>query len=158
MNDSTGAGIRFFYFDLAHAISVHDWIIEHSGGLAGTRDIGQLESPLAHICNDGYYPEIEDKLTHLVFSINKNHAFTDGNKRSSLALGAYFLELNGFDYVVKRFVKEMENITVWVADNVIDKDLLHQIVRSILYEDDYSEAVKLAIVEAVEAARQLNQN
>ena len=157
MNNSEGTGIRFFYFDVAHAVSVHDWIIEHSGGLAGTKDIGQLESPLQHIQNDWYYPEMEDKLTHLVFSINKNHAFNDGNKRSSLALGAYFLELNGFDYVVKRFVKEMENIAVWVADNVIDKALLHQIISSVLYEDDYSESVKLAIVEAVEATKQLNR-
>ena len=158
MNNSEGTGIRFFYFDVAHAVSVHDWIIEHSGGLAGTKDIGQLESPLQHIQNDWYYPEMEDKLTHLVFSINKNHAFNDGNKRSSLALGAYFLELNGFDYVVKRFVKEMENIAVWVADNVIDKALLHQIISSVLYEDDYSESIKLAIVEAVEVAKQMNQD
>lgn len=157
MNNSEGTGISFFYFDVTHAINVHDWIIENSGGLAGTKDIGQLESPLQHIKNDWYYPEIEDKLTHLVFSINKNHAFNDGNKRSSLALGAYFLELNGFDYVVQRFVKEMENIAVWVADNVIDKALLHQIISSVLYEEDYSESVKLAIVEAVEAAKQLNQ-
>lgn len=157
MNNSEGSGISFFYFDVTHAINVHDWIIENSGGLTGTKDIGQLESPLQHIQNDWYYPEIEDKLTHLVFSINKNHAFNDGNKRSSLALGAYFLELNGFDYVVQRFVKEMENIAVWVADNVIDKALLHQIISSVLYEDDYSESVKLAIVEAVEAAKQLNR-
>jgi death-on-curing protein len=153
MSDSTDTGLRFFYFDVAHAISVHDWIIEHSGGLAGTKDFGQLASPLEHIQNDWYYPEMEDKLTHLVFSINKNHAFNDDNKRSSLVLGAYFLELNGFDYVVKRFAKEMENIVVWVADNVIDKDLLRQIISSILYDDDYPESVKLAIFEAIEAAK-----
>lgn len=148
---------RYFYFDAAHGVQTHDWIIEHSGGRSGIINIGLLESPLEHIQNDWYYPEIEDKLTHLVFSINKHHAFNDGNKRSSLALGAYFLELNGFDYVVKRFVKEMENIAVWVADNVINKDLLHQIIASILYEDDYSEAIKLAIVEAIQAAEQLKQ-
>lgn len=146
MNDSR---IRFCYFDVAHAITVHDWIIDHSGGLAGIKDLGQLESPLEHIQNDCYYPEMEDKLTHLVFSINKNHAFNDGNKRSSLALGAYFLELNGFDYAVKRFVGKMENVAVWVADNAISKDLLHQIISSILYEDDYSEALKLTMVKAL---------
>lgn len=154
MSDFKHTGLRFLYFDVAHAVSVHDWIIEHSGGLAGTKDIGQLESPLEHIQNDLYYPEMEDKLTHLVFSINKNHAFNDGNKRSSLALGAYFLELNGFDFVVKRFVKEMENIVVWVADNVIDKNLLHQIISALLYEDDYSEEVKLALLEALDARQQ----
>jgi death-on-curing protein len=117
--------------------------------MVGIKDQGQLESPLEHIQNDLYYPEIEDKLTHLVFSINKNHAFHDGNKRSSLALGAYFLELNGFDYVVKRFVYEMENIAVWVADNIINKDLLHKIITSLLYEDDYSEELKLEIFAVV---------
>jgi len=145
--------IRFLYFDVEHAISVHDWIIDHSGGLVGTKNRGQLESPLEHIQNDLYYPELEDKLTHLVYSINKHHAFNDGNKRSSLVLGAYFLELNGFDYVVKRFIHEMENIVVWVADNVIDKTLLHQIICSILYEEDYSESVKLALIEAVDTAK-----
>ena len=143
--------LKFFYFDVDHAVATHDWIIEHSGGLAGTKDIGQLESPLEHIQNNLYYPEMEDKLTHLVFSINKNHAFTDGNKRSSLALGAYFLELNGFDYLVQRFVKAMENIAVWVADNVISKALLHKIISAILYEDDYPEDLKLAMAEAVQA-------
>ena len=149
---------RFFYFDVTYAIKTHDWIIDKSGGLSGIKDIGQLESPLEHIQNDGYYPEVEDKLTHLVFSINKNHAFTDGNKRSSLALGAYFLELNGFDYIVQHFVREMENIAVWVADNCIDKDLLYQIISSILYEDEYSEALKLEIVEAVRRAEGSRQD
>ncbi|MCG6231731.1 type II toxin-antitoxin system death-on-curing family toxin [Vibrio furnissii] len=149
---------RFFYFDVAYAVKTHDWIIDNSGGLTGTKDIGQLESPLEHMQNDWYYPEIEDKLTHLVFSINKNHAFNDGNKRSSLALGAYFLELNGFDFIVKNFVREMENIAVWVADNVIDKELLHKIVSSILYEDEYSISLKLEIYEAVQRAEESRQN
>lgn len=142
---------RFIYFDVTHAIREHDWIIENSGGLAGTKNIGQLESPLEHIQNDLYYPELEDKLTHLVFSINKNHAFNDGNKRSSLALGAYFLEINDFDFLVPHFISEMENIVVWVADNVIDKELLHKIIYSILYEDDYSESLKLALFRAIQA-------
>ncbi|MGI2171566.1 type II toxin-antitoxin system death-on-curing family toxin [Shewanella sp. MF05960] len=145
---------RYFYFDVTYAVNTHDWIIENSGGLTGTKDIGQLESPLEHIQNDWYYPEIEDKLTHLVFSINKNHAFNDGNKRSSLALGAYFLELNGFDYIVQHFVREMENIAVWVADNVIDKALLHKIISSILYDDEYSIALKLEIYEVVQRAEE----
>lgn len=137
-----------FYFDTAHAISVHDWIIENSGGRDGLLNPGNLESPLAHIQNDLYYPEFQDKLTHLVFAINKNHAFNDGNKRSSIALGAYFLELNGYDYAITRFVLEMENITVWVADNQIDKNLLGEIIESLVLETDYSEALKLKIIHA----------
>ena len=56
----------------------------------------------------------------------------------------------------KRFVKEMENIVVWVADNVVSKPLLHQIISSLIYDDDYSEEIKLAIFEAVEAAKKAN--
>ena len=31
---------RFFYFNVKYAMSTHDWIIEKSGGLTGTKDIG----------------------------------------------------------------------------------------------------------------------
>lgn len=139
----------FFYFDIQHAVEVQAWIIENSGGLPGIKNLNELEGPLSHIQNDDYYPEIMHKLTHLVFSINKHHAFNDGNKRSSIALGAYFLELNGYDYAISRFVREMENIAVWVADNVISKDLLMKIIQSLIYEDDYSESIKLAIVDSL---------
>jgi death-on-curing protein len=90
-----------------------------------------------------------DKLAFLVFAINKNHAFHDGNKRSSIALGAYFLQLNGYDYVVRRFVLEMENIAVYVAASAIDRALLRRIVESLLYEEDYSEALKLDLIAAI---------
>ena len=88
-------GLRYLYFDVAHALRTQAWIIEHSGGLGGVKNVEHLESVLGHIQNDWYYPEMADKLTHLVYSENKNHPFNDGNKRSSIGLGAYFLELNG---------------------------------------------------------------
>lgn len=138
----------WFYFDIRHAIEVHDWIIDNSGGLAGQRDIGSLESVLTHIQNDLYYPVFEDKLTHIVFSINKFHAFNDGNKRSSLVLGAYFLEINGYHYCVSKFVEEMENIVVWVAENKVDKVLLHKLISSLLEDDDYSESLKYELLMA----------
>jgi death-on-curing protein len=140
---------QFFYFDIHYAVKKHDLIIEKSGGLTGVNNLGLLESPLEHIQNDDYYPEFEDKLTHLVFSVNKSHAFIDGNKRSSIILGCYFLEINGYNYVIQKFVSEMENIAVWVAEGLIDKELLGEIIKSLIYEDDYSEALKLQILLAV---------
>lgn len=126
-------------------VRVHDKVIEISGGLSGLKDIGYLESVIYQITNDDYYPEFEDKLTHLVFSINKFHAFQDGNKRTSIAVGAQFLELNGFDYVVGKFIKEMENIAVGVADGIIDKDFLGELIYSIIYEDDFDESLKVKL-------------
>lgn len=141
--------VTFIYFDAARAVDVHDWIIEHSGGRVGSNNVGLLTSPIEHIQNDMYYPSMEDKLTHLVYSINKNHAFTDGNKRSSIALGAYFLELNGYEYCIQDFVQRMENIAVWIAKNIISKELTCKIITSIIYEDDYPESLKLEIAQAV---------
>lgn len=136
----------FSYFDSNHAIQIHDSIIDNSGGIMGIINRGLIESTLEHIQNDIYYPEIEYKVTHLFFSINKNHAFQDGNKRASIALSSYFLEINNCAFIVNRFVIEMENIAVDVADNRIDKDLLFEIIQSIIYENDYNEELKLKII------------
>ncbi|WP_396622289.1 type II toxin-antitoxin system death-on-curing family toxin [Marinobacter sp. W-8] len=143
--------VTVLYFDVDHAIREHDWIIEHSGGLPGLKDAdaGQLSSVLEHIQNDLYYPSFEEKLCHLVFAVNKFHAFNDGNKRSSLVLGAYFLELNGYDYCVKKFVLEMENIVVWLAKGQISKELLLRLITSLIMDDDYPEELKLELIEAV---------
>jgi death on curing protein len=141
--------IQFLYFNKEYAVQTHDFIIEKSGGSRGTKDIGLLESVLEHIQNDIYYPDIESKVTHLVFSINKNHAFSDGNKRSSIALGAYLLEINGLDYCVSKFIIELENISVYVADNKIDKELLFEIIFSIINYENYSEDLKLKIIDAI---------
>jgi death on curing protein len=138
----------FAYFNTTHAIEVHDEIINQSGGVLGILNINLLESVIELVQNDLYYPELEHKLTHLFYSINKNHSFQDGNKRASIALSAYFLEINNCSFRVERFIAEMENIAVDVADNRIDKDLLFDIITTIIYDDDYSEDLKLKIIYA----------
>ena len=142
--------IQILYFDVTHAVKEHDWIIEHSGGLTGVKDIGQLTSVLEHIQNDDYYPTFEEKLNHLVFGINKFHAFNDGNKRSSLVLGAYFLELNGYGYCVKSFIREMENVVVWLADGKISKELLLRLISSLISDDEFPEYLKLELLTALQ--------
>ena len=47
-----------------------------------------------------------------------------------------------------RFIIEMENIAVHVADNRIDKDLLFEIIYSVINEDDFSEELRLKIIDA----------
>jgi death-on-curing protein len=140
--------MQFNYFTSTYAIQVHDDIINNSGGSLGILNIGLLESTLEHLQNDLYYPEIENKVTHLFYAINKNHSFQDGNKRASIALSAYFLEINNLSFRVNRFIEEMENIAVDVADNRIDKDLLFEIVCSLTYENDFSEELKIKIINA----------
>lgn len=139
---------NFVYFTVKYAIQVHDDIVMNSGGLLGIRNYGLLESTLEHIKNDIYYPNIEDKVTYLLFSINKNHCFNDGNKRASLALSVYFLSINGLEILIDKFISEMENIVVDVADNRISRELLFKIIKSLIYDEDYSESLKIEIMNA----------
>ncbi|OFL15557.1 type II toxin-antitoxin system death-on-curing family toxin [Aerococcus loyolae] len=114
------------------AINIHDYVIDEIGGLKGIKDYGQLESVLIHIQNDDYYPSFLDKLTHLVFSLVKFHMFNDGNKRTAISLGGYFMNLNHYTYAVDDFIIEMEDIVVKVAENSISKDDLKIIIKDIL--------------------------
>ena len=149
--------MEFNFFTSEYAIKIHDKIIEISGGRSGIKDYGNIDSPLTHIQNDDYYPTFEDKLTHLIFSFNKFHAFNDGNKRTSIAMGAFFLEVNGLELFVDKFIIEMENIAVTVADNIIEKELLSEIIVSLINEEDYNEQLKLKIFNALQLVNPENE-
>ncbi len=52
-------------------------------------------------------------------------------------------------YCLGRFYTEMENISVQVAEGKIDKDLLHEIICSIILDDFDNEELKLKILDAI---------
>lgn len=136
-----------YYINIDEAISIHEKTVQVSGGGSlGTINTGSLESVLEHIQNDDYYPTFEDKLTHLVYAVNRNHSFSDGNKRLSISLGIQFLNLNGYLYCLRRFIPEMENISYYLAAGLIEKDLLQRILHSMIEnERDFDEELKLEI-------------
>ena len=55
--------------------------------------------------------------------------------------GLLMLELQGYDElrIYNKFIIEMENISVHIADNRIDKDLLYEIIYSIINENDFAD-------------------
>lgn len=116
-------------------IDIHTAVIEKSGGLAGIKDIGQLESVLAHIQNPDYYPTFLDQLTHLVHSIAKFHIFNDGNKRSAILSGALFLSLNNYDKSLNLFIRGMEVPIIEAVTNSITKEELKNIIEVILSDN-----------------------
>ena len=114
------------------------------GGSNEVVNIGFLYSVLAQIQNDDYYPTMEEKLTHLIYSINKNHSFLDGNKRLSITLGTQFLLFNGYLFCVERFLREMENISYHIAAGRIEKEMTQRFVHSFLENElDFDEELKL---------------
>lgn len=124
------------YIELEYAIKVHDLIIKKVGGLDGIKDIGQLESVLEHIQNDLYYPTFADKMTHLIYSVVQFHMFLDGNKRTSLLLASYFMDINHYSYYTDDFIQEMEDVVVDVASGRISKEELKKIIINLLELDE----------------------
>ena len=120
------------YLTVDDVVATHGRTVEVSGGgLHGVLHSGRLESVLHHIQNDDYYPTFSAKLAHLFFSLATGHCFIDGNKRIAITATVQMLLVNGYMAVVARFMTEMENITVQVAQEIIDRELLCEIIESI---------------------------
>ena len=143
--------LGIIYLSKEQVLDTYSKTIDYSGG--GSKEalhLEQLDSILDFVQNDNYYPTFEDKLTYLIFSINRNHLFSDGNKRLSITIGALFLLLNGYMSCVSRYMVEMENISYHLAAGRINKDLLKEIISSILNgEQDFDEVLKLKMLEAI---------
>ena len=60
-------------------ISLHQQLIQATGGLNGCRDSGLIESSLASVFDSYFgvehYPTLEEKAARLCFSLVNNHAF-----------------------------------------------------------------------------------
>ncbi len=103
------------HLSLAEVLALHQRLLRRSGGATGIRDIGALESavaqPLASFGDRDLYPSLIEKAAALAFSLIKNHAFVDGNKRLSHAAMEVLLLLNGHE--VECGVDEQE--AFWLA-------------------------------------------
>ena len=86
-------------FSQEKVLLLHQLIAQETGGDAGVRDFGLLESALesAYQTFDGLdlFPSKEEKAAKLGFSLISNHAFVDGNKRIGMYVMLAFLEMNG---------------------------------------------------------------
>lgn len=78
---------------------LHQLLIQETGGSAGVRDEGLLNSALegAYATFDGaeLYPSKEEKAARIGYTLIANHAFVDGNKRIGMYIMLSFLEVNG---------------------------------------------------------------
>jgi death-on-curing protein len=138
------------YIDYEEALEIYYKTVEKSGGgMAGVRDEGGIRATLDFVQDDLYYPDIADKASYLMFSLCKGHYFADCNKRISITLTANFFLKNGYMYLLKNFMGEMEAIGYHVAAGHIDRDLLTKVMRCIVNDEDYSESIKLELIEAM---------
>lgn len=78
---------------------LHQLLIQETGGSAGVRDEGLLNSALegayATFDDAELYPSREEKAARIGYTLIANHAFVDGNKRIGMYIMLSFLEVNG---------------------------------------------------------------
>lgn len=92
---------KVVYLTLDVVLAIHDSMVEEYRGGHGIRDLGLIQSALARpqssFGGEDLYPTILDKAAALFHSLIFNHAFVDGNKRTTLTSTARFLYINGYE-------------------------------------------------------------
>ena len=120
------------YLKLEHVLRIHERISASSGGDPRIRDINAVESAIAQprMTFDGQalYPTLAEKAAALGFSLNKNHAFIDGNKRTTHAAVEMFLLRNGWE--LDASVDEQEGVILGVASGAITRSQFFQWLQS----------------------------
>lgn len=80
---------------------LHEKLCAASGGSAGLRDRGLLESAVlsveAAFGGIELYPTLAEKAARLAYGLISNHPFVDGNKRIGVLAMLVMLRLNGME-------------------------------------------------------------
>jgi len=107
-------------------IRLHERIIETSGGFKGIKDISLIDSAVNSIYqtfdNKELYPTLVEKAARLCYSLNKNHAFIDGNKRISMHALAVFLRIKDVEYAPTN--EEVIKVGLSLADGSMSYETL----------------------------------
>ncbi len=95
--------MKIKYISLDEVLLIHDNMVSLYGGSHGIRDLGLVESaisrPQATFGGEDLYPDVFLKAAALFHSLMFNHAFVDGNKRTTITTTARFLSINDYELV-----------------------------------------------------------
>jgi len=87
------------FLRLEDVLEIHRQVIQATGGSAGLRDVGLLDSaihrPQASFGGVAFYADLPEQAAALLHSLAMNHPFVDGNKRTAFGAMDVFLRLNG---------------------------------------------------------------
>lgn len=114
------------YLTLSEVLELYRRLMDATGGQAGIRDLGLLESaiaqPRASFEGREFYSSLNQKAAALGHALIANHPFIDGNKRIGHAAMESFLMLNGWEITAS--VDEQERTILSVADGSTGRESL----------------------------------
>ena len=104
---------------VSEILRLHQKLLDATGGLSGTRDLGLLESAV-YSANQVFgeeeaYPTVEQRAARLAYAITQNHPFVDGNKRIGMRVMLMTLRLNHVQ--IQYTQAELIQLGLSVADN-----------------------------------------
>ena len=105
-------------------ITLHNKLIERTGGSDGLRDQSLLESAV-YSAMTGFegseaYPTVQEKAARLMFALTNNHAFVEGNKRIGVFVMLRTLQLNNVK--IKYTQSELISLGLSVAEGTTGYD------------------------------------
>ena len=119
------------HLTLGEILTLHERMLQRTGGASGVRDLGALESAVAQprmtFGGEDLYPDLVAKATALAYSLILNHPFVDGNKRVGHAALETFLVLNGYE--LDASLDEGESSVLAVAAGAASRQELESWVR-----------------------------
>jgi death on curing protein len=121
---------------LSVGLAIHDEQIAEHGGLDGIRDFSFQEAALHRPQNliAHEQADLADLAACYAYGLARNHAFADGNKRTSAVVTLLFLRLND----TRLEASEAECLEIWTALGAgqIDEPGLAAWMRRRLRQDD----------------------
>ena len=119
------------YLNVVEMIIINEELI---GKHSQLRDVDLLEAavlrPQSSAFGEDAYPTLIEKAAALFHSLSRNHAFVDGNKRTSTVALIVFLRLNGYHVTwepaealekilaMATGAHNLEDLTAWLTANV----------------------------------------
>jgi len=116
--------------DKLDALTIHARLIAETGGTAGLRDEGLLESALTAAENRHHYEKADliACAAAYAYHLTQAHAFVDGNKRIAAAITETFIESNGNRLMMSD--EEIVQIFLTIASGDLSRDQVELLFRA----------------------------
>lgn len=129
--------MKLVYPSVDDVLSLHELLIDATGGSHGVRDHDLVEAAVARpqqtFGGQELYPTIFAKTAALFESLVNNHPFVDENKRTSALTAVTFMERNGWRVFASN--AELVELTLAMATSSIG------IAEATIWFEDQSEPV-----------------
>ncbi|MBC8139751.1 MAG: type II toxin-antitoxin system death-on-curing family toxin [Fibrella sp.] len=129
------------FLSVENILQAHDFSLQRTGGAAGLRDLGLLQSaammPQQQFGGFYLHEGLAGKAAAYLYHLAANHPFVDGNKRTAVLAALIFLDINGVENLPAP--DELEKVTWSIADGSMTKPELTEWFRQQIGEPSEQE-------------------